>query len=89
MVYVCWDNINIHKNKDLISAIEDVGASVLRLPPYSPDLNPIEAVWAFAKDWIRTRYPDSVPKLKTLMRKALDRVKPSQVRGWSKYCGFV
>lgn len=85
---VCWDNINLHKNKQIVAAIESVGASVLPIPPYSPDLNPIEAAWSYVKDWIRKHFPDSVTELKTLMRRALDRIKSMSVIGWFKYCGY-
>ena len=46
---VAWDNLNLHKRADLVAAIESAGATVLFLPRYSPDLNPIEAAWAKAK----------------------------------------
>lgn len=85
---VCWDNINLHKNKDVKKWLEDAGVQILSLPPYSPDLNPIEAAWAFVKDWIRKRCPQSTSELKTLMRRALDRIKPQFVAGWFSYCGY-
>ena len=40
------DNLNAHKNLGVRKLIEGAGASVLFLPPYSPDFNPIEAAWA-------------------------------------------
>ena len=46
---VVWDNINMHKNSIVVDAIEAQGASILRLPRYSPDMNPLEAAWAKAK----------------------------------------
>ena len=52
------DNLSSHKKPDVRSAIRAVGARLLFLPPYSPDLNPIEQVFA---------------KLKHLMRKAAER----------------
>jgi transposase len=52
------DNLPVHKVAGVKSAIENAGASVLYLPPYSPDLNPIEMVFA---------------KLKALLRKASER----------------
>ena len=55
---VVMDNLSAHKVAGVREAIEAVGASVLYLPPYSPDLNPIEQVFA---------------KLKTILRKAAAR----------------
>lgn len=55
---VIMDNLAVHKVAGVRAAIESVGASAVYLPPYSPDLNPIEMVFA---------------KLKTLLRKAAER----------------
>jgi transposase len=56
--WVIMDNLPVHKVFGVKAAIESVGASVLFLPPYSPDLNPIEMAFA---------------KLKALLRKAAER----------------
>jgi transposase len=55
---VVMDNLGSHKNQSIRSAIRAAGAKLIFLPPYSPDLNPIEQVFA---------------KLKTLLRKAAER----------------
>ncbi len=55
---VIMDNLSVHKVAGGKKAIESVGARVLYLPPYSPDLNPIEMVFS---------------KLKALLRKASER----------------
>jgi transposase len=55
---VVMDNLSVHKVDGVVEAIEAAGARVLYLPPYSPDLNPIEQVFA---------------KLKALLRKAKER----------------
>lgn len=85
---VCWDNINMHKNPVVVDAIEMAGASILRLPRYSPDMNPIEAAWAKAKRWIRKLAPTTVPELKSAMRRALRRIRGSDAAGWIRYCGY-
>jgi len=46
---IVMDNATFHKRSDSIEAIERKGHTVLFLPPYSPDLNPIEKKWAQAK----------------------------------------
>lgn len=46
---VVMDNASFHKGKGLKKALEDAGHTLLYLPPYSPDLNPIEKKWAQAK----------------------------------------
>ena len=55
---VVLDNLSAHKSKRVADAIESVGASIVFLPPYSPDLNPIEMAFS---------------KLKALIRKAAAR----------------
>lgn len=50
---VIMDNASIHHIEEVVSTIEGVGALVKFLPPYSPDLNPVEEVFAQVKHWIR------------------------------------
>lgn len=50
---VVMDNINFHKNPKVKGLIESVGCSILFLPTYSPDLNPIEQYWSKVKHQIR------------------------------------
>ena len=53
------DNARIHHNEDLVTAVEDIGCRILYLPPYSPDLNPIETAFSALKSWLK-RYRDLV-----------------------------
>ncbi len=85
---VLWDNLNLHKRADFREAIEAAGASVVQLPRYSPDLNPIEPAWEKVKAWIRKRYPQTVTQLRDLMRRGLRRIRASDARGWFNYCGY-
>ena len=50
---VIMDNAAFHKSKKTQELIESVGCSLIFLPPYSPDLNPIEKFWANMKRWIK------------------------------------
>jgi len=50
---VIMDNLASHKVSGVVEAIDAVGASIWYLPPYSPDLNPIEKLWAKIKAWLR------------------------------------
>ncbi len=49
------DNAAFHKSRKAKELIESVGCKVIFLPPYSPDLNPIEKFWANMKRWIKDR----------------------------------
>ena len=50
---VVWDNATFHKSAQIKALIESVGCKLIFLPPYSPDLNPIEHYWAKLKAHIR------------------------------------
>ena len=54
------DNASFHKRKDIQKALSEAGHTLLYLPPYSPDLNPIEKKWAHVKntkkETLRSRY---------------------------------
>ncbi|MEM9481897.1 MAG: transposase [Verrucomicrobiota bacterium] len=51
---VVTDNFSAHKNKQTIAIIQSVGATAIFLPPYSPDLNPIELMWSKVKPSLRS-----------------------------------
>ncbi len=59
---IIMDNASFHKGVSMKKAIEDAGHTLLYLPPYSPDLNPIEKKWAQAKA-IRRRVGGSIEEL--------------------------
>ncbi len=56
--FVVMDNASFHKSPKTKELIESVGCKVIFLPPYSPDLNPIEQFWANMKRWIKDRIND-------------------------------
>ena len=53
--FVVMDNAAFHKSKKTKELIESVGCKIIFLPPYSPDLNPIEKFWANMKRWIKNK----------------------------------
>ncbi len=53
--FVVMDNASFHKSQKTRELIESVGCKIIFLPPYSPDLNPIEKFWANMKRWIRSQ----------------------------------
>lgn len=61
---IVMDNASFHKGKDMQNMIEESGHTLLYLPPYSPDLNPIEKKWAQAKK-IRRKTGCSIDQLFT------------------------
>jgi Transposase and inactivated derivatives len=57
---VIWDNATFHKSPQIKGLIESVGCKLVFLPPYSPDLNPIEQYWAALKARIRRLRKDGM-----------------------------
>ena len=86
---VVLDNIKFHHSERAISAIEAAGASVLHLPAYSPDLNPIEECISKIKEVLRSLKARTKRKLSTALAKAMALVTADDIRGWFEHCGYV
>ena len=61
---IIMDNASFHKKGNLIRIALSYGLSIIWLPPYSPDKNPIEHVWANLKNWLRlnSKYYETMPQ---------------------------
>ncbi|MBS0562284.1 MAG: transposase, partial [Proteobacteria bacterium] len=79
---VIADNLGSHKVAGVREAIEARGASLLFLPPYSPDLNPIEQVFAKLKALIRRTQPRTRERLWQTIGTTLDRFAPAECRNY-------
>lgn len=79
---VVMDNLGSHKVDDVRQAIEKAGAEVLYLPPYSPDLNPIEKAWAKFKQLLRSAKARSKDALDQAVADALNRITPDDAKAW-------
>ena len=85
---VVMDNLAPHKNERTIALIEAAGASVLFLPPYSPDLNPIELMWSKVKAALRAMEARTQESLLDALALALDSISPDDARNWFAHCGY-
>jgi transposase len=85
---VILDNLSVHKNATARARIEAVGASLRFLPPYSPDLNPIEAVFAKVKTALRAAAARSPEELLAATKAALDAITPHDAAGCYAACGY-
>ena len=86
---VIADNLGSHKAKAVRDAIESVGARLIFLPKYSPDLNPIEQVFAKLKAIIRKLEPRSLPDLERAIAHALTQFSPTECANYLTHAGYA
>lgn len=85
---VVMDNVSIHKVPGVREAIEACGATVPKLPPYSPDLNPIEQLFAKIKALLRKAAARSVDSLRKAIASSLKRCSPSECAAFLAHAGY-
>ncbi len=86
---VVMDNLASHKVAGVREAIEEMGASIWYLPPYSPDLNPIEKLWSKVKTWLRRIAARTVEGLIQGVGDALRAVDENECRAYLRSCGYA
>jgi transposase len=79
---VIMDNLTAHKVKGVADLIAAAGADVVYLPPYSPELNPIEMMWSKVKAHLRKTKARTKQSLDDAIAEALDFVSPTDISGW-------
>jgi len=82
------DNLAVHKTRRAWERIEAAGVTPLCLPPYSPDLNPIENVFAKVKARVRAAAAGTVPQLLAAFSAALRTVTAADCRACFRACGI-
>lgn len=85
---VVMDNLQCHKVSGVKEAIESAGATVCYLPPYSPDLNPIEMLWSKLKSVFRTLKLRLRDSLFSAIPLSFKTVSLSDIAGWFDYAGY-
>jgi transposase len=86
---VVLDNLSSHKRADAVRAIEATGARALFLPPYSPDLNPIELAFAKLRRLVRSAGERTVDGLWAFLGQALDAFAPAECANYFRHCGYA
>lgn len=85
---VVMDNLKVHHAHSVRCAIEAVGARVVFLPPYSPDLSPIELCWSKLKQFLRSIAAGTYEALDQAMTQAVDYITEDDAIGWFNHCGL-
>jgi len=86
---VVLDNVKFHYSPRALELIAEAGASVLHLPAYSPDFNPIEECISKLKAVLRSLKARTKHTLTNALAKALALVTADDIRGWFEHCGYV
>jgi transposase len=86
---VVMDNLSSHKSEKTRVLIAAAGAQLLFLPPYSPDLNPIEMIFAKIKQALRSLACRSREALWGAIQSVLDRVSPADAAHCFRHCGYA
>lgn len=85
---VVMDNLAAHKVPAVARALRQAGAGVWYLPPYSPDFNPIEKIWAKVKALLRKAKARTTEALWEAIAQALEAVTAEDCRGCFEFCGY-
>ena len=85
---VVMDNLSAHKVQGVQLRIEAAGAEWIYLPPYSPDLNPIEKAWSKFKQFLRTAKARTAEALDQAVTEALKTITADNAAAWFRHCGY-
>ena len=86
---VVMDNLAAHKVAGVRDLIENAGARLRYLPPYSPDFNPIEKCWSKVKQLLRAAKARSMFRLERSLADALEAVSAHNVQACFRHCGYT
>lgn len=82
------DNLPVHYAETARTLIESVGAKVKFLPPYSPDLSPIELCWSKLKEILRSAKTQTSDALDQAITKAVNAITDENALNWFNHCGL-
>ena len=85
---VVMDNFKSHQVEGIRDAIEAVGATLIYLPPYSPDFSPIENCWSKIKESLRSQAARTYDALNDAMANAIDEIHQNDIIGWFTHCCY-
>ena len=82
------DNMKPHQAKAIKQLLEEAKVRYIFLPPYSPDLNPIENLWSKVKALLRKFKDRTLETLPDAIQRAFRAVTPFDCSGWFRTCGY-
>ena len=85
---VVMDNLGAHKVSGIREAIEQCGATLFYLPPYSPDLSPIEPCWSKLKTALRAVGARTRKRLDRAITQAIATISAADAAAWFAHCGY-
>lgn len=85
---VIMDNVKFHLQTKIADAIQSKGASIVFLPPYSPDFSPIENMWSKIKNSLRKLMPRTPRGFKKAIKIAFEGISECNLTGWFGHCGY-
>ena len=83
------DHLSAHKAAEAKTVIEDRGATLIFLPPYSSDYNPVELCWSKVKAALRHAKARTLAVLVDALAAALRSVSEQDARAWFSHCGYA
>ena len=85
---VVWDGLAAHRDRRVAALLSAAGATIVVLPPYSPDINPIEYIWSLVKRALRSAKARTADALLTAIRAACADVPAQIATATIRHCGF-
>lgn len=85
---VVMDNVGFHKVNQVNEIITQAGARLIYLPPYHPELNPIEEMWSKIKTSLRKFSARTLPDFQVAIKKSFEAVSQSDLIGWFQHAGY-
>jgi transposase len=86
---VIMDNLSSHKQSGVREAMESAGADLMYLPPYSPNLNPIELAFSKLKSLLRRSAARTVEDLWKYIGQHIDQFSNTECTNYIKHCGYI
>jgi transposase len=83
------DNLSAHKTRKVQEAFAALGIEVYYLPPYSPDLNPIEKCWSKLKTFLKAKVARTYQALSEAITEGLKTITAADAENWIRHCGDV